>query len=62
VWLQRGHLAVEDYRQKPVQLINRLRYQGQVSGRAAEIAEVLSALATKPALVATVDESSSAAT
>lgn len=29
-----------------------LRYQGQVSGRAAEIAEALSALATKPALVA----------
>lgn len=36
-----------------------LRYQGQVSGRAAEIAEALSALATKPALVTTVDESPS---
>jgi len=37
-----------------------LRYQGQVSGRDVEIAVALSALATEPALVATVDESSSA--
>jgi integrase len=36
-----------------------LRYQGQVSGRAAEIAEALSALATKPSLVVLVDETSS---
>lgn len=33
-----------------------LRYQGQVSGRDVEIAEALSALATKPTLAVVADE------
>jgi hypothetical protein len=33
-----------------------LRYQGQVSGRAVEVAEALSALATRPTLATLADE------